>query len=145
MLRFIGVLILIIAVCGCDKGVPGKSYDYLNLRIEGEEQDVPWEHLTSFWDHNNRTLEIRTSGYQQRKFDLVLTNISDTGSVFILSLLEMNYADGVLFVPDSVYGEVFISEISPEHIRGSFTAFFSDFRTNNHVQLHGDFGSFIGE
>ena len=58
----IGLLLFCNAI-SCSKESITKPYGFLNLRIQGQEEDIKWESIKGVWIDSLRTAESGATGY----------------------------------------------------------------------------------
>ena len=137
--KLIGITLLLLAQLSCSKeGLP-KLYSYLNLRVEGEEDNIVWEDIRGSWFDSIGKVELIANGYYYDGFTMNLKNITDTGVVPNLSIESIYYTDGLDFFPTSVTGGcVRITDRKEKILKGYFQINFNS--NNGTVKVIGDFG-----
>lgn len=144
MERIVLILLLVTGLYACIKNEPARDDGYLNVKVVGEENDISWQYFTSSWEPGEGKLKMKGTGYQYKLCKLDLSNVRSLDSINISDLDQLYYEDGN-FLPDTVSGEINITEINSTHIKGTLDAFFADRSKNEQVRVTGEFYSLSRE
>ncbi len=118
--RIVIGLCVMISFFGCSKENLSEPYDYLYLKVEGQEEEIRWETTNAKWDSSSGTFDLEAIGYNFDRCRIKLENISSVGLLNSITILQFYYTDGLDFMPRSVSGHLIITEVSNESISGTF-------------------------
>ncbi|ODT52297.1 MAG: hypothetical protein ABS68_09310 [Niastella sp. SCN 39-18] len=134
-------MFLICNLLGCSKENITKPYGFLNLRIEGQEEDIKWETVIAKWIDTLGNADLEATSYYFDRCNIHLKNITGLGNVNPLTLMQFYYTDGLDFQPYAISGTLSITEISDKAIRGTFNLYLdNNFNGASGRRITGDFG-----
>jgi hypothetical protein len=134
-------LLVAISFISCSKEHITRPYGYLNLRVEGQEEDIKWETITSKWIDSLGNADIEATSYYFDRFAIHLQNIKSTGVVNPLTLMHFYYTDGVDFIPSALSGTLQITEANDKAVRGTFAVYFeNNYNGVSGKRITGNFG-----
>lgn len=116
-------LLLFCNFISCSKESITKPYGFLNLRVQGQEEDIKWESIKSVWIDSLGTAELEASSYYFDRCKIHLEGITGFGNVSTLTLMQFYYTDGIDFQPHAISGTLTITETSDKAIRGTFNLY----------------------
>jgi hypothetical protein len=141
LLRIAIALFIVSSLLGCSKESIVKPYSFLNLRVEGQEEDIKWETITSNWIDTLGKADVEATSYYFERCTIHLNNITSVGSINALTLMQFYYTDGLDFKPYSISGTLTITQANDKAIRGTFSLYMeSNFNGFLGRKITGDFG-----
>ncbi len=141
LLRIAIGLFVVCSFLSCSKEAIIKPYGFLNLRVEGQEDDIRWETINSKWIDSSGNADIEATSYYFDRCTIKLRNISNTGAISPLTLVQFYYTDGLDFKPYSISGSLIITQANDKAIKGIFTLYLeSNFNGFQGKRVCGDFG-----
>lgn len=142
MLLWIAIgLFLIGNFSGGSKENVTRPYGFLNLRVEGYDEDIKWESVSGVWIDSLGKLDMEATSYFFDRCTIHLENVRNTGNVNPLTLTKFYYTDGIDFKPYSISGSLTIKEASDKAIRGTFNLYFdNNYNGVSGKRISGDFG-----
>lgn len=63
LLRIAIGLFVVRSFLSCSKEAITKPYGFLNLRVEGQEEDIKWETVTALWIDSSGNADIEATSY----------------------------------------------------------------------------------
>lgn len=91
LLRTVIALLIVSSLLGCSKESIVKPYSFLNLRVEGQEEDIKWETITGSWTDTLGTANIEATSYYFDRCTIKLKSITSTGTINPLTLMQFYY------------------------------------------------------
>jgi hypothetical protein len=141
LLRIAIGLFLFSSYISCSKEGITKPYGFLNLRVEGYEEDIKWESISAKWIDTLGRADLEATSYYFDRCQIRLTNITAVGNINPLTLMRFYYTDGLDFQPNSISGTLTITEASDKAIRGTFNLYLdNNFNGVSGRRIIGDFG-----
>ncbi len=125
LLRFVIRLFVITSFLSCSKEHIVKPYGFLNLRVEGQEENIKWETILSQWIDTAGTIDLDATSYYFDRCNIHLKNITSPGAI-TPSLMQFYYTDGLDFQPYAVTGTLTITEANDKAVRGTFALYFAN-------------------
>ena len=140
LLRIVIALFVITNLISCSKEGMSRPYGYLNLRVEGQEEDIKWESITAKWIDTLGTADMEATSYYFDRCTINLKNFINTG-VLQPTVIQFYYTDGLDFRPYSVSGTLTITQADNKAVRGIFNLYFdNDYNGASGRSVTGDFG-----
>lgn len=75
LLRIAIGLFFICSFSGCSKENIARPYGFLNLRVEGYEDDIKWENVSGIWIDTLGKLEMEATSYFFDRCTIQLENV----------------------------------------------------------------------
>lgn len=139
-MRILTVLFASISLLSCNKQDIAKPQSFLNLKIEGADDAIRWETVTSKWVDSLGYAELNATSYSFDRCTISLRNITDTGAVNAVSIAQFYYTDGIDFMPNNISGTLIITEVNQNGIKGTFSLFLeTGFNGSSRKKIYGDF------
>ena len=110
LLRFVIGLFVISSFLSCSKDYIVNPYGFLNLRVDGHEENIKWETILSRWIDTAGTIDLEATSYYFDRCNIHLKNITSPGAI-TPSLIQFYYTDGLDFQPYEVTGMLTITEV----------------------------------
>lgn len=132
---------LFVIVISCKKEVNKKPESFLVLGLQGQEEDIRWEAITSNWNDSLGIAEMEATSYYFDRCIIHFKNISGAGEIKPVTVAQFYYTDGLDFVPYTVSGALTITQANRKEIRGTLKLYFEN--KNNSVSgniITGRFG-----
>ena len=123
LLRIAIGLFLISNFLSCSKESITKPYGFLNLRVEGQEEDLKWETITATWIDTLGNADMEAASYYFDKCTIRLKNITNPRTINQLTLMQFYYTDGIDFKPYSISGTLTITHANDKAIKGTFLVY----------------------
>ena len=141
LLRIAIGLLLVSNFLSCSKEIMTKPYGFLNLRVEGWEEDIKWETVKGTWIDSLGNVDLEATSYYFDRCNIRLRNITALGNINQLTLMQFYYTDGIDFKPHAISGVLTITEVSDKAIRGTFDLYFdNNYNGVSGRRITGDFG-----
>lgn len=87
LLRFVIRLFVITSFLSCSKEYTAKPYGFLNLRVDGQEENIKWETILSQWIDTAGTIDLDTTSYYFDRCNIHLKNITSQVAINSPSLI----------------------------------------------------------
>ncbi|HUC82594.1 MAG TPA: hypothetical protein VMR70_16930 [Flavisolibacter sp.] len=136
-------LLLISNVLSCSKENITKPNGFLNLRVQGQEEDIQWESIKGTWIDSLGNVELEASSYYFDRCKIQLQGVTRNGNISPLTLIQFYYTDGLDFQPYSISGTLTITEASAKAVKGTFNLYLdNNYNGVSGKRVTGDFGVF---
>lgn len=133
--------LIITSITDCTKVQVTKPYSYLNLRVEGQEDDIRWETIIGTWTDSLGNADLEATSYYFDRCNIHIKSITSLGNINPLTLMQFNYTDGIDLQPNAVSGTVTITQADDMAIRGKFNLYFdNNYNGVSGRRITGDFG-----
>lgn len=126
----------------CNKVIQDRPYPFVELRVEGDDENIWWDVTTGEWDVGTGNLTIEAEGYAFEHFQLQLDNIRDTGLVTTFTTQNIYYTDGLTFRPTAIEsGHIKITQVDGKAVKGVFSIYLRNGRSRaGNKGVSGTFG-----
>ena len=123
LLRITTGLFLIWNFSGCTQENIERAYGFLDLRVEGYDEDIKWESVSGIWIESLGKLDMEATSYFFDRCTIHLENVSNAGNVNPLTPMKFYYTDGIDFKPYAISGSITITEAINKATRGTFNLY----------------------
>jgi hypothetical protein len=93
------IILLTLSCISCKKDAVVKPYSFVSVKYIEEDDYVFIETTYGCWDNNQKLAQLNATGYKNKRFNLNLPNLTDTGNYTTPSIITINYNDGLDFQP----------------------------------------------
>lgn len=110
---------------GCSKNAQDRPFPFVELRVQGDEENIRWDDTRGEWDVGTGNLTIEAEGIYLELFQLNLDNIRNTGLVPTFTTKNIYYTDGLTFRPSGIEsGHIRITQVDGKAVKGEFLIYF---------------------
>lgn len=134
-------LLLIINFLGCSKEGITKPYGFLNLQVQGQDENIRWETIKGIWIDSLGNADLEATSYYFDRCKIHFEGITAIGTISPLTLMKFYYTDGIDFQPYANSGTLTVTEASDKAIRGTFNLYLDNsYNGVSGKRITGDFG-----
>lgn len=140
MKLLIPCLLIFSVFTSCSKNERIKPHAYLNLKVEGSDEEFVWEQIEG--ELTSKEAKLYAVSDKLLQFYLNLSNINDTGLVASVSIKEISFTDEIFFRPNKVSnGYIRITGNTRGKLTGEFEVELeSDLNLIEKRRIKGNFG-----
>jgi hypothetical protein len=84
------IILLTLSCISCKKDAVVKPYSFVSVKYIEEDDYVFIETTYGCWDNNQKLAQLNATGYKNKRFNLNLPNLTDTGNYTTPSIITIN-------------------------------------------------------